>query len=378
MRISRDGYVGLAGKLLAAAVLALINGIAPAEMTTVRVGIANTSSDAGFYIADRKGYFRQEGLNVLFTPFNSAAKMIAPLGAGQLDVGGGTVSAGLYNGIARGINVKIVADKGSIPPGYGYSAVLVRKDLVESGKFKSFADLKGLKVAVGAEGTGTASALNEALKKGGLKYSDVYIVTLGFPQHLLALGNRAIDASMTNEPTVSQSVSKGVAVRFATNDSFYPNQQVAVVLYGDGFIKGSPDIARKFMRAYIRAVRDYNDALKDGKLAGANAAEVISILTEYTHIKDPAVYQTITPNGCNPDGQVNMASLERDFLFFKEQGLIEGKVSVAQAVDNSFVAATLKELGNYSREQRLIGTAASSADEKSAPSGKLSAILKTN
>lgn len=349
MRISRDWAAGVVGSVAVAAALALNNGIALAEMTTVRVGIVNASSDAGFFIADRKGYFKQEGLNVVFTSFNSAAKMIVPLGAGQLDVGGGTVSAGLYNGIARGINVRIVADKGSIPPGYGYSAVLVRKDLVDSGKFKSFADLKGLKVAVGAEGTGTASALNEALKKGGLKYSDVQIVTLGFPQHLMALGNKAIDASMTNEPTVTQAVNKGVAVRFATNDTFYPNQQVAVVLYGDGFIKGSPIIARKFMRAYIKAVRDYNDALKDGKLAGANAAEVISILTEYTKIKDPAVYQAITPNGCNPDGHVNMASLEKDFQFFKDQGLIEGNVNVEEAVDNSFVEATLKELGTYSR-----------------------------
>jgi NitT/TauT family transport system substrate-binding protein len=354
MRILKNGllFVRVAGSVALAATLALNNGVALAETATVRVGIANTSSDVGFFIADKKGYFKQEGLNVVFTPFNSAAKMVAPLGAGQLDVGGGTVSAGLYNGIARGINVRIVADKGSIPPGYGYSAVLVRKDLIDNGKFKSFADLKGLKVAVGAEGTGTASALNEALKKGGLKYSDVQVVTLGFPQHLMALGNKAIEASMTNEPTVTQAVNEGVAVRFATNDTFYPNQQVAVVLYSDGFIKGNPIVARKFMHAYVRAVRDYNDALKDGKLAGANATEVISILAEYTQIKDPAVYRAITPNGCNPDGHVNMASLEKDFQFFKEQGLIEGNVSVGQAVDRSFVEAALKDLGPYVRRSK--------------------------
>src|SRR3989454_8226330 len=86
-----------------------------ADSVTVRVGIANASSDVGFFIADRKGYFRQEGIDVTFTAFDSGAKMIAPLGLGRLDVGAGSPSAGLYNAVARGIVIKIVADKGSTP-----------------------------------------------------------------------------------------------------------------------------------------------------------------------------------------------------------------------------------------------------------------------
>ncbi|WP_281032743.1 hypothetical protein [Phyllobacterium bourgognense] len=39
--------------------------------------------------------------------------------------------------MARGIGIKVVADKGSTPPGYGYQPLLVRKDPVESGKYKS-------------------------------------------------------------------------------------------------------------------------------------------------------------------------------------------------------------------------------------------------
>ncbi len=72
---------------------------------TVRVGIIGTISDAGLLIADRKGYFNQEGINAVFTAFDSAARMVAPLGAGQLDVGAGSASAGLYNAVARGIAI---------------------------------------------------------------------------------------------------------------------------------------------------------------------------------------------------------------------------------------------------------------------------------
>ena len=60
-----------------------------ADMVAVNVGIANSSSDVAFFIADKKGYFRDEGIDAKFIPFDSGAKMVAPLGAGQLDVAGG-------------------------------------------------------------------------------------------------------------------------------------------------------------------------------------------------------------------------------------------------------------------------------------------------
>jgi NitT/TauT family transport system substrate-binding protein len=343
----------VASGMLSAVMAVAVPGVASAApategaLTPVRVGTTNVITDIGFFIADKKGYFRDEGLAVTFTSFSSAAKMIAPLGVGQLDVGGGTVAAGLYNAVGRGIDVKVVADKGSIRPGYGFSALMVRKDLVDSGRYKSYKDLKGLTIAIGAAGTGTASALNEALKKGGLKYSDANVVDLGFPQHMIAFTNKAIDASITNEPTVTQSVKAGVAVRVAGNDVVSPGQQTAVLLYSGEFIKNSPDIGKRFMRAYLKGVRDYNDGLKDGRIAGKNAEEVLSILTEYTAIKDKDLYRSIVPSASNPDGRVNVASLKRDFAFFKSQKLISGTATVDQVVDNSFVDAVVKELGPY-------------------------------
>ena len=314
----------------------------------VKIGISRTLSDAGYYVADAKGFFRDEGMDVSITGFNSAAQMIAPLGTGELDVGGGTVSAGFYNAVGRGILMKIVADQASIKPGYGYSSLMVRKDLVDSGRYKSFADLKGMKVAIGAPGTGTASALNEALKKGGLKYSDVEVVYIGFPEHLPTYKNKGIDASITNEPTMTRAIEDGVAVRVAGNDVTYPDQQTAVTFFSDHFIKNRRDVAERFMRAYLRGVRMYNDALKDGRLAGPKANEVIPILVKYTTIKDESMFRRMVPSYCNPDGEVNVASLKKDLEFFRELGLIEKKdASVEGVVDNSFARAAVAKLGPY-------------------------------
>ena len=94
---------------------------------TVTVGAASTTSDAPIYIADKKGYFREEGLAAKVTNFRSAADMVAPLGIGQLDAGAGSASAGLYNAMLQGIKIKIVADKASSAPGYGATKILVRE-----------------------------------------------------------------------------------------------------------------------------------------------------------------------------------------------------------------------------------------------------------
>lgn len=315
-----------------------------AAQTTVRVGIIQAASDAPFFIAEKKGYFAQEGLKVQFSVLKD---MIAPLATGQLDVAGISTSASLFNAVDRGIDIKIVADKGSTPPGYGYQPILVRTDLVTSGKVKSFADFKGLKIAGFNNGSASMSTLSIALAKGGLMLSDVNVVFMPFPQHVLAFANGAIDASITVEPLASEAVRRGAAVRFASDDTIYPDHQLAVVLYSGGFIKGNPEAAKKFMRAYLRGAREYNDALKDGKLAGPNAAEIVAILVEYSSIKNPQMIQAMTPAGINPDGTVNAASLSKDLDFYKSQGLVTGKVHVEQVIDNSFAEAALKDLGPY-------------------------------
>src|SRR3954453_10821015 len=64
--------------------LASLTLAAPANAQTekVLIGITNAATDAGFFIADKKGYFRAEGIEVTMTPFASAAGMVAPLGRG--------------------------------------------------------------------------------------------------------------------------------------------------------------------------------------------------------------------------------------------------------------------------------------------------------
>jgi NitT/TauT family transport system substrate-binding protein len=323
-----------------------VDQFARAQMEAVNVGITNAATDAGFFIAGKKGYFATEGIQIKTTPFASAAGMIAPLGRSQLDVGGGTVAAGLYNAVEQGVNLRIIADKGSVTDQLEYSRLVVRKDLVDSGRYKTLADLKGMTIAAASPGSGSESSVNEALKKGGLKYSDVKIVYMGFPQMLAALINKGIDAAQSNEPTLTRGLREGVTVR-ASPTVIYPGQQTAVVLYSEDFAQKRKAVAQKFIKAYIRAVRDYNDAIKDGKLAGPGADEIITILTESTEIKDRDTYATMSPFAVDPNGGVNVASLKNDLVFFRERGLVGPNVSVEKVVDHSFSEEAVRLLGPY-------------------------------
>ena len=188
----------VAGFALAAA-LGLAGRVQAQELT---IGTIGASSDAPLFIADAMGYYAEQGLKVKFVRFDSAAKMIPSLGSGDVDVGCGATSAGLYNAVKRGIGIKIVSDKARNAKGYGFQAIMVRTDLMDSGKVKSLKDFKGLKVAMSANGNSENAFMNYALTQNGLSYNDIDPVFLGFPEHIPAFANKAIDASLTVEPTV--------------------------------------------------------------------------------------------------------------------------------------------------------------------------------
>jgi NitT/TauT family transport system substrate-binding protein len=340
-------------RFLLASVLFVATGLSAshAQQAPIRIniGIANSATDVGLFVADKKGYFKNEGLDVNFIAFDSGARMIAPFASGDLDIGAGGPSAGLYNAVARGIDIRIVADKASTPKGRPINFLLVRKDLVDSGRYKTLADLKGMKIAGSAPGGSATTTLDKLLEMAGLRMADIERVYLGFPQQAIALQNKAVDAALPTEPSASKAVNMGAAVRIIGDDEIHPGHQLAVILYTGHFIETKPEAARKFMRAYLRAVRDYSDAIVDGKLTGPKGEEMIGILTQYSAIKDPEIYRAIAAANIDPDGKLDAASIKEDLAIFTKEKLIEGKVDIDKVIDTSFAQAAVKELGAYKR-----------------------------
>src|SRR5712671_2381192 len=236
IRVSRRGVV--AGLLAAPALVAGLRRAAAAE--PVAAGIVNTLSDVGFFVADAKGYFADEGLDVKLTSFRAAGAMMAPLGSGELDVGAGSVTAGIFNANERAIPIRIVADKGRNAPDQSYQSILLRSALAD--RVKTSADFKGLRVAIPTIGSiGEQAVFNELMKAGGLTYADCEKVFIGIADQVPAFKNGAIDATVLSEPLASVTVSQGTTIRFAPVGKVYPFQQAAVVYYGAPFATKRPD-----------------------------------------------------------------------------------------------------------------------------------------
>ena len=346
--ISRGRVLAGCGAALAATAANAWPALAQSGTSAVSVGFLGTSSDIPLLLADKLGYFRDVGIVVKFTTFDGAARMVAPLGTEQLDVGGGSPSVGLYNGIASNIDLRMVADKASVPPGYGFGPLMVRTDLVKSGRYKSPRDLKGMKVAESVQGSMLAPALARLLGTVGLTYSDIEHVYLAFPAQVAAFSNGAIDASLVAEPSATLAEHQGLAVRVLSNDKWYPYQQQSVLMYGSSLLRKRRDVGAAFMTAYVRALRYFNDSLVGGHIKGRTADVVLETLVEKTPIKDKKIYQEMVSNAVDPNGRMNIVSLADDLEFFKKQGLVtDSSMTVARSVDTSFVDAVVRKLPAY-------------------------------
>src|SRR5262249_59941766 len=76
-----------------------------------------------------------------------------PLTTNQIDVAGGGVNASMFSAIGRGLPLKIVAGI-SGNGAYSSSALVVRRELIDSGRVKDYPDLKGLRIALLSKSTG--------------------------------------------------------------------------------------------------------------------------------------------------------------------------------------------------------------------------------
>jgi NitT/TauT family transport system substrate-binding protein len=316
------------------------------EMTTVRVGVLGISTDSPIYIADEKGYFRDQGIKVEFVKFTSSETMMPLLAGKDLDFGSGAPGASLYNAVNRGIEVRAVADAATDPPGYGWSKLLVRSDLIKSGKFKTIKDLKGMTIAGAARASSSAAQVTRLVAQAGLKYSDVKRTVLSYPNHVVALQNGSIEASLTIEPFATIATDSGSAVAITGNDSFYPNQEVSCVLCSADLIGNKRDVIVRYLRAFLKGVRYYQTGLQNGHFAGPNSDEIVRIIATHTGAPEQLIRRTV-PVAIDPNGRLNLGSMREDLVFYKSQGFIEGdsSISVERVIDASLSAEATKTIG---------------------------------
>lgn len=332
-------FAGAAFSFLVAGTAAAQSRAPLSPPVKVTLGTIGSASDVGFFIAQERGYFKAEGLDVKIEMLGSATKMMPALATNDLQVASGGLNAGLINAIARDIPLRIVADKGTLVAGSGYQTFLARKEI--AAKLRGYGDLKSLKIASSGGAITTDSVvINNALRRGGLGAADVTVVDLRFPDMVTALAKGAVDLALIIEPFATRAIDQGIAVRWKNADEIAPNLQLAAVFFGPKFMSDQPDAAKRFMVAYVRAIRDYNDEF----LKGGNKDAVIAILTKYTAIKDPAIYKRIVPPAINPNAELNLDSIKDSVAAWVARGTVKA-VEIDKVVDTQYLQYAWQQLG---------------------------------
>jgi len=308
------------------------------------VGHFPATHTGGVYIAQERGYFAEQGLDVELVPFQSLPEAAVLLNSGQMDIYAGGTGANLYNAVARGIRLRVVADKAHSEPGVKYKAFVARRDLWEQGVIRNIADLKGRAITSLPSGGGIEYQMEKVLATAGLTMADIDFRGLGTPEQLTALANQAVDGAFLFQPALCTAERQGLAVTLLPLlDDVAPGLQGGVINYGEAFIRDKPQAARGFMVAYVKALRDYNDA----QLYNYNRAQIVDILQKYVHLPDVSYYEQCEWGRLNPDGRVDRAWIEDEMLWGVHAGLLDRVIPVDQLVDDTYVDYALQVLGPY-------------------------------
>jgi NitT/TauT family transport system substrate-binding protein len=191
--------------MLFAALAAFANAAAADEKITLMIGGVEKIIYLPVKLAERLGYFREQGLDAELLSQSTGVEAENKLLSGTVQ---GVV--GFYDHTidlqSRGKEVESVVQL-SIAPG---QAEIVAKRL--SGAVRSVADLKGKRLGVTGLGASTNFLSQYLVVSSGLRLNDVTFVPVGAGDTFIsAMRQGRIDAGMTTEPTISRLLESGEA-----------------------------------------------------------------------------------------------------------------------------------------------------------------------
>ncbi|WP_455382692.1 ABC transporter substrate-binding protein [Salinispira pacifica] len=285
---------------------------------------------ATLYVADTRGLFAKYGLDVRTESVRSGTEVIAFLTQGKVDVGGIAIVASTWNAWARGMDLRIIAP-GALEPEVGSpTMLLVRKDLSESGRVRSVADLRGMKVGMaGGPGSGGEYLAAKALERGNLTIRDVQIVPLGNTDMPQALASKAIDAGILGSPYADQAIESGAAVPLARD--LTPGAMTVTFVGSGKFLRERPEAAKRFVLALMEAARLMQG---DDYLSAANIRAYLSHMNT-----TEAALRSGAPVVYDPNLQIDLSGLRDVERVHRENRRVEYStpVDLNAVTDTSFV-----------------------------------------
>ena len=233
-------------------------------------------------IAERRGFFKEQGIEVEINDFAGGARSLQALVGGSVDV-----VAGAYEHTirmqAKAQDIRAVVEMGRFPG----IVIAARKEL--AGRIKSPADFKGLKLGVTAPGSSTALTVQYAMVKAGLKATDAPIIGIGNgASAVAAVIQGQVDVISHLDPVVSKLEADGLIVPIidtrteaGTRGLFGGSNPAAVIYSRQEFIEKNPETMQRIVNAVVKSLK---------WLETATADQVADTVPPEYHLGDRAVY----------------------------------------------------------------------------------------
>jgi NitT/TauT family transport system substrate-binding protein len=328
---------GPAGIVIALLMLAGCGGSTPERIAaptatpdlrpvTVKVGHVASAQWAPLYVAIERGYFRRLNVDVQLRPVRLGQDPVDLVSRGQVDVTLTDFSAGMFNGLAGGMKCKIVGSMAAIPAaGVPPIQLEVAKPLLDQGKVKTLADLRGRKIAVaGGAGSGSGYLAGLALQGSGVGLEDMTVIDLAATDMEEAFKIGSIDAALAPAPYSTSMEQHGVAAPRAAPS---PGATWSGVLFGASL--GS-SAGLRFFQALVRGARD---------LAGPDRTsdDTLAILSKYTGV-GPDVLKTVPPYDWDAALKPDPTALAGLQASYRDAGLLKygANLPASRIVDTTY------------------------------------------
>ncbi|PWF45456.1 ABC transporter substrate-binding protein [Massilia glaciei] len=248
-------------------------------------------------VAERLGYFKEEGLKVEISDFAGGSKALQALVGGSADVVSGAYEHTI-NMQAKGLPITAFVLQGRAPQ------IVFAVSNKTMPNYKSIADLKGKKIGVSAPGSSTNTMANFVLAKGGLKPADVSFIGVGTAAGALAaMRSGQIDAIANLDPLITMLQQKNDIKIIADTRTLKDTQAVfggpmpAGTLYTTAaFLKKYPNTAQALANAMVRSLK---------WLQKASPSDIVNVVPETYLLGDRALYVDTIVKGreaVSPDG----------------------------------------------------------------------------
>lgn len=224
-------------------------------------------------IAERKGFFKEEGLDVTVNDFGGGAKSLQALVGGSVDVVTGAYEHTIRMQ-AKGQDIRALCELGRFPA----IVIAVRKELAE--KVKSPADFAGLKIGVTAPGSSTALTAQYAMVKAGLKANAAPLIGIGGgASAVAAIKQGQVDVISHLDPVIAKLESDGditVIIDTRTEEgtrALFGGSNPAAVLYvKKEFADANPNTSKALVNAFVKSLKWLHSASTE-EIADAVPAE---------------------------------------------------------------------------------------------------------